>query len=313
MLNIRRGAAYLLLVSLVMLGGGLCFAQDRRLGGTYMIPPRIFVGDRAILIVPRPGIAMQADLEISRTQIPHHPYIDIHRAALERRPGGSQLSVEFSAFAPGFLELPSFNIAGEVFSGLIVEVSSILEPGESRMVLSGLSPPLAIPGTSLLVYGSVTALVVFLLVALWTLIWGRRHMKAWLAAWKRRRLLLSMWGIEKRLKKDLTKGAGQREILDALSLEFRSFLSYFSGMNCRAMTALEFAGHSFFEEYPDAPNGEYLKVFFSRCDQIRFSGDAINGDETEALFAEIKVFLKTLDRAMRKKRPQAAPPAGVAA
>ena len=275
------------------------FSQDRR-DGAYMVPPRVFVGDQASFVLPLPGFPVQADVELSRERIPPSPEIDIYRVVLERRPGGNRLVVEFAAYAPGTLTLPPISIAGEVFSGLAIEISSILEPGESGRVLSGPAQPLAIPGTSLLIYGTIFASILALLLALWIVLWGRRQMKDWLEAWKLRRLLVSMWRIEKRLRRDLAKGLARREILDRLSIEFRSFLSYFSGKNCRAMTALEFDRAAFFEEYPSAPSGEFLGGFFGRCDGIRFSGGEIDDSAALALLADVKSFLKTLDQAMRK-------------
>ena len=267
--------------------------------GAYMIPTKVYVGDRASLVLPLPGFSGARGTELSPEQIPFSPDIDIHRVALERRPGGNRLTIEFSAFAPGMLELPPIDVAGEIFSGLEIEISSILVPGESEKVLSGAAGPLAVPGTSLLVYGTLSAAVAALLLALWALIWGRRQMKTWLAAWKRWRLLVSMWKIEKRLRKALAKGAAYREILDTLSVEFRSFLSYFSGMNCRSMTAFEFGSAAFFEEYSNLPDSRFLGDFFDRCDNMRFCGNAIGSDETYMLLNDTRSFLTALGKAKR--------------
>ena len=296
--NVRSALFLLLLV----LAGVQATSQDRR-DGAYMIPPRVFVGDRATFVLPLPGFIVQASEELGRERIPSSPDMDIYRIALERRPGGNRLVVEFTAYAPGTLTLPTISIAGEVFSGLRVQVSSMLEPGESGKVLSGPADPMAIPGTSLLIYGTISASVVVLLLGLWAVLWGRRQMKDWLQTWKRRRLLLSMLRIERHLRRNLAKGAGRREILDRLSSEFRSFLSYFSGKSCRAMTATEFIYTEFFEEYPDAPGGTFLGGFFGRCDGVRFSRGDIDDEAALALLADVKLFLKTLDQAMRKKDP----------
>ncbi|MCL1835953.1 MAG: hypothetical protein FWG46_00235 [Treponema sp.] len=266
-----------------------------------MIPSKVFVGDRASLVLELKGLAGLPAEEINPTRLPSSPNIDIHRAALERRPNGNRLTIEFSAYAPGILELPSVSIGGETFSGLTVEISSILEADTMGMVLSNPALPLAIPGTSLLLYGTIGAAVLALLLILWTLVWGRRQMKDWIEAWKRWQLVLAMWRIEKRLRRDMARGSAEREILDTLSAEFRSFLSYFSGKSCRAMTACEFDGVVFFEEYHSVPGGEFLGSFFNRCDGIRFSGSEIGNDAAQSLLGEIRSFLRTLDRAMRKK------------
>jgi len=273
------------------------FAQDwqhTNKYGAYTVPSKVYVGDRANLMLPLSGITGHE--EINTGLIPSSPDIDIHHIALERRPGGSFLKIEFSAYTPGTLELPLFDIGGKIFSGLTVEISSILEPDESGMVLSGPALPLAIPGTSFLIYGTISSGILLMLLLIWALFRGRAQMKGWLAALKRMWMLVSMLDTEKRLRKALAKGIACRNILDVLSTEFRNFLACFTGENCRAMTAVEIGrlGGSM-------PDSEFLGKFFSRCDGIRFSGDEINGDEILAMLGDLRNFLVTLGRSMRKK------------
>jgi len=274
------------------------FAQDwqhTNKYGAYMVPSKVYVGDRASLMLPLSG--MTGHEEINARLIPSSPDIDIHHAALERRPGGSFLKIEFSAYTPGILELPPFEIGGKIFSGATVEISSILEPGEEGMVLSGPALPLAIPGTSFLIYGTISAGILLMLLIIWVSFRGRAQLKGWLAALKRRWLLISMLDTEKRLRKALAKGTARRKILDSLSTEFRDFLAFFTGENCRAMTAVEIGrlGGSM-------PDSEFLGKFFSRCDGIRFSGDEISGDEILSMLGDLRGFLGALGRSMRKKR-----------
>jgi hypothetical protein len=265
------------------------FAQDKN-AGAFMVPSTVYVGDRAAIVLPLPGFAVKEDSETASI-VPASADIDIHRALLERRPLGSRLTVEFTAYSPGVLELPPIVIAGEVFSGLKVEISSVLEHGASGTVLSGPAPPLAVPGTSLLVYGSIISILFSLSIAFWVLFWGRKRIKAWLAAWEKKRLLIGMRGIEKRLRRSLARGDDTyRNILDALSREFRGFLSHFTGEHCRAMTALEFANIEL------QINKEFLKNFFKRCDGIRFGGGEINKKDAMSMFDDLREFLTGLGR-----------------
>ena len=260
------------------------FAQDRN-AEAFMVPSKVYVGDRAALILSLPGFAVKEDSETASIASPSAD-IDIHRALLERRPVGSRLTVEFTAYAPGVLELPSIVIAGEAFDGLKIEISSILESGAAGRVLSDPAPPLAIPGTSMLVYGTVISILCCLSIAFWVLIWGRKNIKGWLAAWEKKRLLSGMMGIEKRLRKALARGDDTyRNILDALSREFRLFLSRFTGERCHAMTASEFTN------IESRLNSEFLKDFFRRCDGIRFSGNEINKNDAMSMFDDLKQFL----------------------
>jgi hypothetical protein len=254
------------------------------LSGAYMVPSKVYVGDRATLVLPMQGVAADATIN---SRLFSSPDIIIHHAAIERRPGGNFLTVEFSAYTPGILELPPLQIAGETFSGIKIEISSILAGDESAMVLSGPALPLAIPGTSLLIYGSMSAAIALGLLIIGCLFWGRKRLRSWLLTWKRRRLIASMLGTEKRLRRALAKGAIRREILDILSIEFRGFLARFTGENCRAMTAAEIAGL-------ENMDGEFLGGFFSHCDEIRFNGGEINGVQTLAVLGDLRRFLTGL-------------------
>jgi len=279
------------------------FAQERN-AGALMIPPTVYVGDRASLILPLPGFAVKEDSETASVVSPSGD-IDIHRALLERRPVGSRLTVEFTAYAPGILELPSIVIAGEVFNGLTIEISSILEHDPSGKVLSGPALPLAIPGTSLLVYGSVISIFLLLSIGFWILIWGRKSIKGWIAAWERKRLLAGMRGMEKRLRKTLVRDDDTyRNILDALSREFRGFLSRFTGEHCHAMTASEFTN------IESQVNREFLKDFFSRCDGIRFRAEEINKNDALSMLDDLKQFLAGLSDAAPSASPSAVPVKG---
>jgi hypothetical protein len=272
------------------------FAEDRNTG-VFMVPSTVYVGDRATLILPLPGFTIKEESSETAAAVladlaSASGDIDIHRVFIERRPVGSRLTVEFTAYAPGILELPSIVIAGEVLSGIKIEISSILEHDPSGKVLSGPALPLPIPGTSLLVYGSVISILFCLSLAFWVLIWGRKSIKGWLAAWERKRLLAGMRGIEKRLRKTLVREDDTyRNILDALSSEFRGFLSCFTGEHCRAMTASEFTN------IESGINREFLKDFFKRCDGVRFRGEEINKDDALSMLNDLKQFLAELPAA----------------
>jgi len=284
----RRGLFSLLAALLIHTAADApgAFAQNRQ-QDAYMIPSKVYVGDRASLALPLPGIV--ADAQIN-SEISALPDIIIHHVSLERRPGGSLLIVEFSAYTPGVLELPPIVIAGEIFSGLKVEISSILAADESDTVLSGPALPLAVPGTSLLIYGTLSAVILLILLTIWVMLWGRRRMKGWLAAWKRRRLLVSMLGTEKRLRKALAKGVPRRDILDILSTEFRVFLAGFTGENFQAMTAGEIGRLEDMVE-GEGMNRGFLGGFFSHCDEVRFSGVEIDGEQTLAMLGDLRRFL----------------------
>jgi hypothetical protein len=276
---------------------------DDRSRVPYLIPRTVYVGDRAALVVPLAGenAAAERVIALDPRAFPPATDIELHRAQLEYRSSGSRLVVEFSAYAPGTLELPPIEIGGKRFAGLRVTISSVIGSGENGAVLAGPAPPLAVPGASFLIYGTMGAFVLFALFALWAGLWGRRRMAGWITRWKRGRLVVSMWGIEKRLRKNAAKEGSRRDLLNLLSVEFRGFLTFFTGENCRAMTAAEIGNmpaELFAPENGAAPelSGGFLEAFFRRCDELRFNGSDIVTEDVLAMLDDLRRFLKTLGR-----------------
>ena len=105
-----------------------------------------------------------------------------------------------------------------------------------------------------------------------------------------------MLNIEKRLRKNLAKGSACREILDTLSFEFRGFLGFLTGENCRSMTAEELGRLAPQRHFPPG----FLGDFFGRCDSIRFSGYSIEENETLAMLGNVRGFLIELGNSMRR-------------
>jgi hypothetical protein len=86
-------------------------------------------------------------------------------------------------------------------------------------------------------------------------------------------------------------GDTDRNVLDALSREFRFFLSRFTGESCQAMTASEF------NNIESQLSGEFLNDFFRRCDGIRFGGGEIKKNDAISMLDDLKQFLAALPSA----------------
>jgi hypothetical protein len=289
----------------------------------YLIPQTVYVGDRATLVVP---LDNRPENELVFTgEPPALPDLVIHRVELERRGEGGRLLIDFTAYAPGILELPPFEIGGVPFTGLRIEIASILGGDEAASVLSRPEPPLAVPGTGALVYGTLSAAILGFLVVFWALVFGPRRFERWLQKWKRRRLIVSLAGMERRLRRKLIRespgAANFGSLLNVRTAEFRIFLTLFPGENCRAMTAGELsrlpplgeaaageaAGGGFFL------TGAFLGGFFRRCDDLRFSGAEVSKNEALDLLGELKGFIGALNRPEGNRPPAASPAAASSA
>jgi len=284
---------YLLITLLVFNLYSALNAQDR---GTYLIPRQIYIGDYAVLVMPLPAASQDsADIVLSpgSNNFPQDINIDFHKIILEQRVIGSRLMIEFTAFIPGFIEFPVIEIGGERFTGIYVTVNSIID-SRTPPLLSAPASALAMPGTALMLYGSITALVITILFTIWFLLKGRKLLDSLIIKWKRYRLFNSMKSFEKRIRKAIIKGADKREILDKISDEFRNFLSILTGNNCRAMTANEL------KNLPELlgtqqENLECLRNFFTTCDALRFSGIEVTTKDIMELLDDLREFIGLLE------------------
>jgi hypothetical protein len=226
--------------------------------------------------------------------------LTITRVELETREETPRLLVDFVAFVPGTIELPPLEIASLRFEGLRVHIASILEAEGNSRVLSGPAAALAAPGTAALIYGAVFGFLAAALLLVYGGIRGIPGLKRRLRLFRRRRVIRSMDRVLRQLRNRLLKAppGGEEEVLTRLSGEFRVFLGFFLGMNCRSMTAGEF--RSLLPGEPGSPlSGLFLCDLLRRCDAQRFSGEAPSPEAAISLLDGAGAFTAALDRAER--------------
>ena len=274
----------------------------------YLIPQTIFVGDSGRLVVPLAETFAGAEpfVRASPEELPDAtPDIAIKRIELERRGGTARLLIDFVPFAPGILSLPPLGLpsAENIIApnGLKVNIASILSP--SDMALSQPASAMAVPGTSLLIYGIIIPVIVVLFLGIGGGLWGRRYFRDLWERLRRRRLLRAMAKFLRRIRKqnETDSSADPAYYLSLLSAEFREFLSLFTGFNCRPLSAGEFMD---FEGalYPDAVHGPaFLCGLFRNWDTLRFSGRGIGTEDLFLSLKETEGFIAALDRAEREK------------
>jgi len=279
------------------------------------VPQRLYVGDRGRLIITL-GPEFRGLSPFVAGDIRLQGDVRIHRLELERRQGIDRLLIDFTAYTPGLIALPPFIIPqmpGFKPESYTVTIASILEG--SLLVLSNPAPPLAVPGTSLLIYGTSSLIALVLLASLALGIWGRPYLAELLETHRRRRLIALMRKIGVRLGGKLPQGGAQgnaqgraAEILRELSTEYRSFLGYFSGRDCRAMTATEFFSlpplFAKGGENSDTISPPSLGLYFRTLDRLRFSGEPIEVPAISALLDVLNTMLNAMDSGLREeKRP----------
>jgi hypothetical protein len=299
-----RGAARFLFCFLWFGFGALVPAQENP-KAPYLIPRTVYVGDRCRMVCPLdpPAEDMSAFSGTSRVldqpdELPPASELGVSRLDLDGRTG--VLLIDFTAYAPGLLELPPLEIGGRRFTGLRVNIGSVLDSGTA---LSPSAPPLAVPGTFLIIYGTVFGLAAALLLGILGIFWSRYHFGDLRLRFRRRRLVRAMERFLRRLRSSLARGRiDAAETLGRLSSEFRIFLGLFAGMNCRAMTPREFLSYPVFPGNGRfSGNGEagpVLRDLFRRCDLLRFSGEEIARAEAVDLVNEAGTLVEGLAAAV---------------
>ena len=327
-----------------------------RAAAPYLLPQTIFVGDQGRLVVPlgssfAPFEPFILELPAAEPGRPRGAGVEnpilsgtvsiaedsgsagdllIRRIELERRGANPRLLIDFIPYAPGILAFPSLkftlpaaNQADPIsLSGLEVQVASILDSSldSSQRVLADPAPPLPVPGTSLLVYGTMVSILLLLFLGIGGSLWGRNHFMELLGILRRRHHIRVMMKFLRLLRKESCrhKDGNPGHYLSLLSGQMREFLSFFTGVNCRSFTAAEFLdlplGYPIRQEYPEAETWEkedqyglnpgewqlFISGIFRDWDNQRFSGMGVKMTGLFRALKDAEQFVAALDRAERE-------------
>ena len=297
-----------LLLSLLALQAVNAHAQIRT-DQPFVLPQTIFVGDLGRMVVPLDHLFSGTEPFILETpeRLPQTPDLIIRRIELERRGGVSRLLIDFVPFVTGTIPFPDIEFflledtaspAIPAITGLEVHVTSILTP--SQMALSESAPPLAVPGTSFLIYGTITLILLLLFLGIGGSFWGRRHFYNLWERLRRRFILQKMRKFIRQLRQEIGEDIGLENklkpahYLSRLSAEFREFLTIFTGINCRSLTAGEFLALPIVYL---GPGPTYLSGLFQTWDTLRFSGRGMEMMDLVQAMAEIEEFLSDIETA----------------
>ncbi|MDR2783765.1 MAG: hypothetical protein LBB48_08025 [Treponema sp.] len=246
----------------------------------YLIPQTVFVGDKATLIVPL-GTADE-NFQPQSIDAPETPgELVLHKITLERKGDNAQLAVEFTAYTAGEIAFPVIQAPGfPDFTGLKVVIASILDP--SSMTLSAPVSPLLAPGTTSLIYGSIAMAIMLLIFTVGLrFFWTNRFLSVRQRLF-RRFLVIGMKAFIARLRKQPEKDA-----LDLLSAQFRRFLTRFTGIDCLAISAAEFAG---------LEHGVPLSIMFRKWDTLRFNVESVSPSDIINALDDAYTYITTLDK-----------------
>jgi hypothetical protein len=159
---------------------------------------------------------------------------------------------------------------------------------------------LAVPGTSLLVYGTGVLILILLALGIGCSLLGPRYFgELWEGIYRRYRLRAMMRFLRRfRQEYILDKNANPRQYLTVLSAKIREFLSFFTGFNCHSLTAMEFL------ELPlggTALDPWRLCKMFRAWDTLRFSGQGMEMTDLFEAIVDVNYLLVDLDKAEKEK------------
>jgi len=295
----------------------------------FLLPHTVFVGDSARLVVTLGEAFVEVPPFVveNPAALNDRPDLAIRRVELERRGGVSRFLIDFIPFAPGELSFPTFEFTAPMaepeeesltLSDLRVQVASILTP--ESMDLSAPAQAMIVPGTGLLVYGSVAAVLLALALGIALSVWCKRNFRHFWQRLHRMSLLRATMRFLRRLGQEakVGKSGSPEHYMGLLSSEFREFLGAFTGVNCRAFTPAEFLelplvpaplavdeGAGVDGGIPFSPS--FLYELFSVWDTLRFSGHGVRWDDLGKALQESEQFVRALYTAekenARKKSP----------
>jgi hypothetical protein len=213
---------------------------------------------------------------------------------LEKRNNNTRLIIDFVSYAPGSYSLPLIRVPSAdkelIIGGIEITVASILSP--DLMVLSDPALPLAVPGTGLVVYGGAGAILLAVILGVVVFIWAERSFGPLREKFRIRRLSNSLEHRLKQLRN--SENDRQMELFSLLAGDYRVFLSYLTGVNCRVLSPVEFL------DFPVLPDGDFLCSLFRRFDRLRFSGTPAARMEVLEILDELGSFLLNIKNAEKR-------------
>lgn len=202
---------------------------------TVFLPPEFYIGDEVELIIT---VAASDPVGLPAV-LPDDRWVEIRDIRIDKSQGMWNIFIRFVCFAPEEVPFPELDFGAFILRDLSVPVSSLTEDGQAE--LTGIKPPVLIPGTRLLLMAAVAGIIlvplglIFLVPAVLRLVRSRS------AVWKRKRSFLTA----RRKLEELRSEAdtlSPAAVYDGLNRIFRTLLSAVRPADFSVFTAEEIRG-----------------------------------------------------------------------
>jgi hypothetical protein len=267
------------------------------------VPPQVFVGDKARLVltmVPNASVGNQRITIDVVDKLPQSKTLQISLIELDPQGKNPKISIDFVAFEPGRVPLPSFTIGPYLITKQAVDVASVLEGGQVGMETAPLEEPLLIPGSRLLLYSLVIGAVLLAALLLAALIWGSawyRYVEVWFRKWQMSRKLKQTLS---RIEQGITHGRiPSSDELGRLLVLLRTYVEQVMAFPCLAKTGGELLAEAGSSPFPIV----FLRFanVVTSVDCLRFSGKIIKSSELKQLCADSRELLLLVEHVATHK------------
>lgn len=313
----------LMLILLSPLVCGETQAKNTSVGASEIVsvlqvPPQVFVGDRARLVMtmePKPSMGTQSISIDVQDKLPQSKTIHIVRLELDPHGKNPKILVDFIPFEAGHITLPSFEIGPYLVSKQPVNVASVLELGPRGMETAPLEEPLLVPGTRFLLFGVLFFTLLMAVIVGIALLKGRswyRKIQVWLKNRQvRRKLTQTLLGLEHEIEQGCL--ASPEELGELLFL-LRTYMEQVTGFSCLSKTGQELLAVTA-DEVSAAAAGKYTVeektssllalvlqlgnvVVFT--DALRFSGETAGLSDVQQLCADSRNLIHRIEAVYKK-------------
>ncbi|AEJ20490.1 hypothetical protein [Gracilinema caldarium] len=262
------------------------------------VPPQVFVGDNAQLVltmVPNASVGSKTITVDVVDKLPQSKAVQISRIELDPHGKNPKISIDFVAFEPGRIPLPSFEIGPYLITKQAIDVTSVLEGGQAGLETAPLEEPLLIPGSRLLLYSIIAGAVLLAALLLTGLIWGSawyRNVQTW---FRKRQVSRNLKQTLLHIEQGIAQGRNPTsDELGTLLVLLRTYIEQVIAFPCLTKTSQELLA-----EAGSSPFKNLILRFanlVASLDVLRFSGRIVKSLELKQLCADSRELILLMER-----------------
>jgi hypothetical protein len=266
----------------------------------FLVPAKVFVGDRAQLFVPVTPIIgdTRRTLTIDTAErLPQSDQLRLYKLTLEYQGNKSYIIIDFSAYTPGLVEFPPLSLGPYNLESQQVYIASVLNEQPETMSLSPLEPALLVPGTLILVYTGVFIIILLVVVTLLFVFRGKNIVSRWKENYQKKTSTKRLQRTLKRLESLLDRPV---DFYTMLSTELRRFLSTQTGIDFFPLTGQDLTMMTLPLNF-SREEINFLSHLLRTGDTVRFGNEPAEAQQLKETIQAVKEFIASLEGTNRQE------------